>query len=149
MSSSLPSHKKRNIISFFKDLFTTKTYSMPNKISLQPGFSCENGFSATQQNDLGKLIPSYNNTLHTTTRISKQNVMQTIFKNLMGRKTVLLGLFTVLMLLTGFISKAQNNALNFDGVDDRVNVGNPAALQFPLVPGTQVTIESWVNIRRY
>ena len=46
----------------------------------------------------------------------------------------------VLCLLLGQWATAQN-ALHFDGVDDKVDCGNPTALQ---ITGTAITIEAWI-----
>jgi hypothetical protein len=38
-------------------------------------------------------------------------------------------------------SVVAQNALSFDGIDDKVDLGNPAALQ---ITGSNITIEAWI-----
>lgn len=51
-------------------------------------------------------------------------------------------LTTLIFLLLGLLSEiqAQNNALNFDGVDDFVSFGNPTAFQ-----SNTITLEAWIK----
>jgi len=53
-------------------------------------------------------------------------------------------LTTLIFLLLGLLSaiQAQNNALNFDGVDDFVNCGNPTAFQ-----SNKITMEAWIKAK--
>lgn len=51
---------------------------------------------------------------------------------------------TLLFLLLGLLSgaPAQNNALNFDGINDFVNCGNPTAFQ-----SNTITMEAWIKAK--
>ena len=40
-----------------------------------------------------------------------------------------------------FLTPHAQNALSFDGIDDKVDLGNPTALQ---ITGTNITIEAWI-----
>lgn len=46
-----------------------------------------------------------------------------------------------LLLFASFFTSIAQNALSFDGVDDKVDLGNPAALQ---ITGNTMTIEAWI-----
>ena len=49
-----------------------------------------------------------------------------------------------LLTLCGFlgISSMAQNALHFDGINDKVDIGNPSS---PQISGNQLTVEAWVN----
>ncbi len=57
------------------------------------------------------------------------------------RKLFLSSLFSVFLLFVVSATKAQTNALNFDGVNDQMIVGSDTALNL----NTQLTIESWIK----
>lgn len=57
------------------------------------------------------------------------------------RKLVLSSLFSVFLLFVITATKAQSNALNFDGVNDQMIVGSDTALNL----NRQFTIESWIK----
>ncbi len=60
------------------------------------------------------------------------------FGNLSGKKILLIS--WILIICSGFLA-AQNNCLDFDGVNDYVDCGNHASLN----PTTAITVEAWVN----